>query len=102
MFNTSSWAFNSGVLKDFRDFDKLNKKQKIEFFLGAVYYINVDMVLEILNQSKISITFDNEEQDYHFYKLLNNMLSSLHNVIENGNEDAIIIYSRVVQYFRIE
>ena len=73
----------------------------MEFFLEAVSACNADVVFDLLDNSKVSVTYWDPYIDNYFYSMLYNHLDHIQEAIKDGDEDAILVYSRVSQYFRI-
>jgi hypothetical protein len=102
-FNQMSDAFTSGTCDCISDekinitFNSLDANKQLEYFLGAVYTSNVFTVYYLLDGCLIPKTGNPPS----FNLALVNILSELDNATKQGDEEALMVYRRVVKYFNL-
>lgn len=106
VFDTTSHAFAKGswdlsCKKLSKMIPRMSNKDKIDMFFSAFYHAKVDTVNYLLDNSHISVFYVDPDLNTSFYKVINNVLNDLHSCIEEGDDDAINVYNRVCQYFKI-
>jgi hypothetical protein len=78
-----------------------SQQEMIDYFFGAVYSSNYEKVNMLLDTSKISVYYDDYDINCQFYSILTSIMMELHESINQGDENSILVYDRVAKYFNL-